>query len=281
LNDPVATQDVTYNANLPSNATAGFLSTPSTVQIFDTLGNTHDVTYTWTKSGANAWDLIVDVPKGASAGTADYSATIPFSFNNGSTGPAGTIDTISSGTGYAVDNPTTTGSAANIDVSLSFEGTSAQGVTLKFGNYSQSTGVTQFSDPNTAVSVTNFNQNGLPRGSFNSFTISSAGLVSINYSNGTNRTIAQIPIVQFFAQDQLQRISGGAFEATLSSGTPRYGLPGENGGGTISSSSLEQSNVDIATQFTNLIQAQQVYSANAKVVTTDNQLLQLTVNMVQ
>ncbi len=169
----------------------------------------------------------------------------------------------------------------SVGIALNFPGTSTQNVTLNFGDYGESNGVTQFSDPNTVVSVTNFNQDGLAQGSFNSFTISQGGLVSINYSNGTNRTIAQIPIVQFFAEDQLQRQTGGVFAATLASGTPRYNLPGQSGAGTVSSGSLEQSNVDIATQFTNLIQAQQVYSANAKVVTTDNQLLQITVNMVQ
>jgi flagellar hook protein FlgE len=279
LSNPVATSNVTYDANLPSNATTSFQSTPSTVQVFDALGNSHDLTYTWTKSGVNTWSL----EAAAASATPAYDTHLTFTFNDGTSGPAGTIASIAYGSGSAaiIDSPTTSGSAANVDVSLTFPGSSAQTVTLKFGNYDQSTGVTQFSDANTAVSVTNFNQNGLPRGSFNSFSISKGGLVSINYSNGTNRTIAQIPIVQFFAEDQLQRISGGAFEATLASGSPRYGLPGQVGAGTISSSSLEQSNVDIAAQFTNLIQSQQVYSANAKVVTTDNSLLQVTINMVQ
>ena len=280
LNNPVASTTVDYAANLPSNAAVNFTSSVSTVAIYDTLGNTHDMTYTWVKTATNDWSLNVKVKDGLGTGS-DYTATVPFVFSNGTPYTAGTVSSISAGTGYSVTAPTTSGSTAGISLSLSFAGTSAQTVALDFGTYGGSSGVTQFSDSNTSVSVTNFNQNGLPRGSYDSLSISKDGLVTINYSNGTTRTIAQIPIVQFYAEDQLQRVTGGAYQATLASGTARYSTAGTIGAGTISASSLESSNVDIATQFTTLIQTQQVYAANAKVVTATNQLLQTTINMVQ
>lgn len=274
LDNPVATSTVTYDANLPSNQTAGYTSATSTVLVYDSLGNTHDVNYTWTKdSTSNTWDLTVTCPD------ASYTATIPFTFNDGTDGSAGTIESINDGTDGS--NFSVSSSLADVSLSLSFSGTSSQAVTLDFGSYNSSTGITQFSDTNSSVSVSDFSQNGLPQGSFSSVSISSTGIVSINYSNGTTREIAEIPIVQFYAQDQLQRISGGVYEATLASGTPRYTTAGTNGAGTIDSSSLEESNVDIATEFTQLVQSQQVYSANAKVVTTDDSLLQVTINMVQ
>ena len=93
--------------------------------------------------------------------------------------------------------------------------------------------------------------------------------------------IAQIPIVQFYAQDQLQRVTGNAYEATLTSGTPRYSDAGTNGAGTIASSSLESSNVDIATEFTEMIEAQQIYSANAKTITTVDNMLNTIIQAVQ
>ena len=301
LDNPVPTSNVTYDANLPSNATAGYTSSPSTVQVYDALGNSHDVTYTWTKeAAANSWSLNVTAPDAKDSAGNPYNATIPVTFNDGTGGTTGTIASFgaysatdvpagdtnpnSQYTPPAVTPPATapaTGAAANLGISLNFSGTGTQAVSLNFGNFGESTGLTQFSDSNSTVSVTDFEQNGLARGSFNSFAISQDGLVSINYSNGTTQTIAQIPVVQFYAQDQLQRVTGGAYTSTLAAGTPRYGIAGSNGGGTISSSSLEQSNVDIATEFTDLIQAQQVYSANAKVVTTDDTLLQTTVNMIQ
>ena len=152
-------------------------------------------------------------------------------------------------------------------------------MTLNFGDYNSSTGLTQFSGTN--VTVSSFSQDGLPQGSFNSLSIDSSGNVAINYSNGSTRVIAQVPIVQFYAQDQLQRVTGNAYQATLASGTARYNAPGTNGGGAISSGSLESSNVDIATQFTDMIQAQQIYSANAKTITTVNNMLNTIINAVQ
>jgi flagellar hook protein FlgE len=293
LDNPVATTNVNYVANLPSNVTstasAPFSSSTSTVAVYDALGNTYNLQYTWTKStsATNSWDLIVDATSGASSGstTADFTTTIPFTFNDGTSGSAGTISAISptaaAGSSYTVSTPTGAGAAASVTIPLQFPGISSQNVVLNFGTYGGSTGVTQFADNNSTVTVTNFDQNGLSRGSFNNLSVDENGLVTLNYSNGTTKSIAQIPIVQFYAQDELQRVTGGALEATLASGTPRYSIAGTTGAGTLSSSSLEQSNVDIATQFTQLVQAQQVYSANAKIVTTDDSLLQTTINMVQ
>ena len=129
--------------------------------------------------------------------------------------------------------------------------------------------------------MTSFSQNGLPQGSFTNLSIDKNGFVSLNFNNGSLKTIAQVPIVQFFAQDQLQRVSGGVYQATLASGTPRVGPAGTAGAGTIVGSSLESSNVDIATQFTDMIQAQQIYSANAKTITTIDNMLNTIINTVQ
>lgn len=283
LNDPVATSTINYSANLPSSADDGFTSNASTLQIFDALGNTHAMTYTWTKDSSNNWSLVVDVAEAGGAisgGSADLSVTIPFVFNSATN--VGTIDSITSGSGYTVvDNSTAAVNAAQVQFDLDFSGlgiTGAQTVTLGFGTYDSTNGVTQFAD--TDVTVTSFSQNGLPRGSFTNLSVDENGFVSLNYNNGSLKTIAQIPIVQFYAQNQLQRISGGAYLATLASGTPRYSAPGSTGAGVITSSSLESSNVDIATQFTDMIQAQQIYSANAKTITTINNMLNTIINAV-
>jgi flagellar hook protein FlgE len=86
--------------------------------------------------------------------------------------------------------------------------------------------------------------------------------------------------VQFFAPDQLQRVSGGAFAATLASGTPRLGAANTGGAGSIVGGSLEASNVDIANQFSSMIQAQQIYSANAKTITTVDNMLNTIINTI-
>jgi flagellar hook protein FlgE len=282
FNNPVPSSKVTLNANLPSNASSNYTSPSSSVLVYDALGNTHGVNYTWTKEATtNKWDLQVTIPD------ASYTTVVPFTFNDGTSGTTGTIASLTayasstaSPSAYTI-GPAGSGKSADVTLSASFPGSTAQSIDLNFGTFGQSDGVTQFSDANSTVTVNNFSQNGLPSGSFNSVSISKDGFVSISYSNGTTRSIDQIPLVQFYAQDQLQRVTGGAYQATLESGNPRYNAPGVSGAGSISSSSLEASNVDTATELTTLIQAQQVYSANAKVVTADNQLLQTTINMVQ
>ncbi len=275
LDNPVETSTATYNANLPSNTTSTSPFPASSIEVYDALGNAHEMSFTWTNTGTNTWDLNVDVANGKSA-TSDYTATIPFTFN--SSNPVGTIGSITSGTGYTQSTPpgsaTNTTTAATVSFNLSFPGTtSAQPLTVNFGDYNSTNGVTQYSDTNDSVSVTSFSQNGIPRGSFSSLSIDQSGFVSINYDNGASKTFFQIPIVQFFAQDQLQRVTGGAYQATEQSGTARYSAPGTVGAGTIAGNSLEESNVDIATEFTQMIQAQQVYSANAKTITTVDQML--------
>lgn len=418
-NNPVAATKITYNANLPSNSAIGYTASTSTVQIYDSLGNTHDANYTWSKIGTNTWNLNVSIPDGLDASGDAYNTNIPYTFSDGTGGTtAGTIKAIgsynnsasfninsfaspptgkfmvgnvavawsdilagnvtnvtvggtstpvtvagliipaastsdlaanlastlsqltsqiaslstltatattnnvaftfssaplaiapdASGKGgettwiasswsgntttdgtisevppsnFAPSGVQTSGLSADVTIAAIFSGTTAQTLDLNFGTFNGSTGVTQFSDINTTVTISAFSQDGLPKGSFNSVEIDKNGFVSLNYSNGTNKKINQIPLAQFYAEDQLQRVAGGAFSATEGAGNARLNAPGTAGAGTLSSNSLEQSNVDISTEFTDLIKSQQVYSANAKVVTTDNQLLQTTINMIQ
>lgn len=290
-NNPIPTTKINYAANLPSNSATGFTASTSTVQVYDAFGNTHSTVYTWSKTGTNAWSLNVSIPDAKDSNGNTFTANIPFTFQSSSTTTtAGTISAISAYTAGTASTPPspytaattqTAGATADATISVTFPGGSAQSLELDFGTFNGSTGVTQFSDTNTAVTVSDFSQDGLPKGSFNSIEIDKDGFVSLNYSNGTNKKINQIPLALFYAEDKLQRVSGGAFSATEAAGNARLTIAGTSGAGTFSSSSLEQSNVDISTEFTNLIKAQQVYTANSKVVTTDNSLLQVTINMIQ
>ena len=106
-----------------------------------------------------------------------------------------------------------------------------------------------------------------------------AGDVQVNYDNGQSRTIARVPVVTFNDPNALQRQDGQAFTATIESGDPLTQDAGTNGAGGIVTSSVENSNVDIATEFTKLIVAQRAYSANTKMVTTADELLQQTLDM--
>ncbi|MGB9151804.1 MAG: flagellar hook protein FlgE [Alphaproteobacteria bacterium] len=282
LDSPVATTSSTFAANLPAGAAVGYTSTPSTVEIYDAEGQTHTMSLTWTKTGTNAWAVEVDVADGAGTNGSDYTATIPVTFNSatnvGTMAALGTAGSSGASGTYTVD-PVATDAGATIP--LTFAGEGPQSIDLNFGAYNQATGVTQFADSSGIVSVSSFQQNGLSKGSFSGIGIDANGIVSINYSNGSVREIYQIPIAMFNSPDNLQRISGGAYQATLASGTLNLYDAGTTGAGTVASSSLESSTVDIATEFTNLITSQQVYSANAKIVTTINQMLNTIIQAVQ
>jgi flagellar hook protein FlgE len=137
-------------------------------------------------------------------------------------------------------------------------------------------GLTQYADANGNVQVNQIQQDGYPAGSLQSVSISDNGRVVGNYSNGRNRDLAQIVLATFNGPDFLKRIDGGAFEATDGSGQALFG-----NGGTIVGSSLEGSNTDIADEFTKLIVTQQAYSANTKVITTSNQMVQDLLNVLR
>jgi flagellar hook protein FlgE len=111
--------------------------------------------------------------------------------------------------------------------------------------------------------------------------VADSGNISVNYSNGQSQVIAQVPVVTFAAPDALQSQNGQAYTATIDSGNPKAETAASNGAGSLVVGSVEQSNVDIAQQFSALIVAQQAYSANTKVITTASQLMQATLNMTQ
>ena len=274
LDNPVATKTVTYTANVPASAATGYSSTASTVQIYDALGNTHQTSVTWQKTGTNTW--LVDVTVAGGNGATDYKTQATVTFN--STSPAGTIASVvpiaaaSLPAGYTVC-AADTGTEAGLNFTLNFAGTGAQSLDISLGTLNAATGVTQYANASSTVSVSSISQNGLGEGSYSSIGIDTNGIVSINYTNGSTREIYQIPIAQFNSPDNLQRGTGGIYTATLASGNANLHLANTNGAGTIASSSLESSDVDIASEFTTMIQSQQVYSANAKVVSTVNSML--------
>lgn len=289
LDNPVATSQASYTANLPSGKSTGYSSAPSTIQVFDNLGNAREMSFTWSKTGAsttNTWSLSVVVSEGGGSASSNFSITIPFNFDSsGST--AGTLSAygastgagIVAGSGYTVTAPGTGSTDATVSFSLNFAGAGSQTIAVDFGEYQTATGVTQFAD--TTVSVTSFEQNGIPRGSFQSLEVDKSGFVVLNYDNGRSKTFYQIPIAQFYAADSLQRAAGGAFEKTAASGSPRLSEPGTIGAGKIVGNALEGSNVDIADEFTKMIQSQRVYSANARTISTTNAMLEEVINVIR
>ena len=181
------------------------------------------------------------------------------------------------GGGGAYSPNATSQGAAGLSFITNF-GSGNQTINLNLGTYGGTTGVTQFAG--SSYSLLGLTQDGVAPGSFSGVTTQANGNVIVNYNNGQTRTIAQIPVVTFNAPDALQSQNGQSFTATPASGTPLAEAASTNGAGNLVTGSVEGSNVDIATEFSNLIVAQQAYSSNAKVVTTANTMLQATLQMV-
>jgi len=158
-------------------------------------------------------------------------------------------------------------------------GSGAQSITINLGTFGQTNGVTQYAG--TQYDLRGLTQNGVPPGAYSSVTTQANGNIVVNYDNGQSRTIAQVPVITFNDPNQLQRQNGQAYTASAQSGTPLADAAGVNGAGTLVTQSLESSNVDIATEFSKLIVAQQAYSANTKMITSADQMLQQTINMKQ
>jgi flagellar hook protein FlgE len=282
--NPVATSNVTLSANLPATPTSGTATAAaplsSQITVYDSLGTAHTVDLNWSQNAANGWTVQIGVPDSTTGTTDAGSADVTFGALSGNAVPEGTIGqvavsgadpgTVTTG-GYIV------GKAATLQFTTNF-GSGSQTINLNLGNYGGTTGVTQYAG--TTYSLLGLTQDGVPPGSFSGVTTQANGDVVVNYNNGQSRTIAQVPLITFNNPNALQSQNGQSFTATTASGTPLAEAAGTNGAGNLVTGSVEGSNVDIATEFSHLIVAQQAYSSNAKVVTTANTMMQVTLQMV-
>jgi flagellar hook protein FlgE len=137
-------------------------------------------------------------------------------------------------------------------------------------------GVTQYADPNGTAQVNQLTQDGYSAGQLQSIAVGNSGQITGTYSNGRTLNLAQVTLANFNGANNLKAMDGGAYAATAESGPAIYNAPGK-----IIGSSLESSNVDIADEFTKLIVTQQAYSANTRVVTTSNTMIQDLLNMLR
>ena len=282
--NPVATSNVTLSANLPATPASGTATATaplsSQITVYDSLGTAHTVNLNWTQTATNAWTVQIGVPDSTTGTTDAGAADVSFGSASGNAVPSGTIGQVA----VSATDPgtvTTAGYVSGQPAALQFTtnfGSGPQTIALNLGQYGGTTGVTQYAG--TAYSLLGLTQDGVPPGSFSGVALQASGDVVVNYNNGQSRTIARVPLITFNAPDALQAQNGSSFTATLSSGTPLAESAGTNGAGNLVTGSVEGSNVDIATEFSHLIIAQQAYSSNAKVVTTGSQMLQTTLQMI-
>ena len=271
--NPVPTENVNLSANLPADSTTKPVN--AQIKIYDSLGRLHDVDMTWTNKGVNEWSLSMSIPDDTTGGT----RSVDVSFGTTATPPvdAGTVGSFANASGLSVVNaPPVVGDPATIQFTADF-GQGPQTVNLKLGDYGQASGLTQYSGQE--YTLRDISQDGVPLGSFSTVSLSDTGDLTVNYDNGQSRTIGRVPIVTFADPDKLQKVDGQAYLRTNDSGEARVNDASSNGSGKIVTSSLEGSNVDLASEFSKLILAQRAYSANTKIVTVSDELLQDTLNM--
>jgi flagellar hook protein FlgE len=193
--------------------------------------------------------------------------------------PDGTLAQFYGGTGTLTGTAPTAGAVSPATVTFQADfGQGLQTMTLNLGSFGVSGGLTQFAG-GTGLSVNSFEQDGIAIGAFSSVSTQRNGDVRINYDNGQSRIVARVPVTVFKDADKLEHLDGQAFLRTTESGEARVVEAGEDGAGLFSTRAVERSNVDIATEFSKLILAQRAYSANTKIVTTVDELLQETLNM--
>jgi len=261
--------EITSNLNATANVGDGY---STTVTVYDSLGASHNVTVTYTKTDTNTWDYSVSIPLADITPAAGTTPPDPVVLATGSL--------VFDGNGNLTSPTAASGS---IPISTATFGTMADGANdLAFSwNLYDKNGnsfLTQMASGNSTASI---QQDGSGSGTLVKFGIGSDGTITGSFSNGKTAVVGQIALASFADEQGLSHVGQNDFEPTLASGQATVGAPGTGGLGSISGGALEQSNVDIATEFASLIIAQRGYEANARVVTTFDQVAQDTINLKQ
>jgi len=228
------------------------------VQVFDALGGVHTVTLAALRKAPNQWNVEIfadppgDVTSGLSGTGQIASGQIQF---NGD----GTLNV--AGTTSALLNPITVNWTG---------GASVGSLTFDLGSDGLSDGMTQFAGDSTIISSL---VNGATFGNVVGVSIDKSGIVSALFSNGLSKKVFQLPLSTFQNPDGLTRRQGNTYTVSDQSGSLNIKLAGVGGAGFIAPQTLEASTVDLASEFTNLIKVQRAFSANTKIITTVDQML--------
>jgi len=258
---PVPTSRFSFDLNLNASAAAG--PPPDTfssaIEVFDSLGQSHVVTVTFTKSAtANAWDYAVSFPASdVTSPVAPVTGTLTFN-----------------SAGQMVDPP-----AAGPFPALNVTGLAngASDLLLNWQLYNgQTPRLTQYSQP-SAVSANQ--QDGAATAQLVRVGIGNGGVVLAQFSNGVQSAVGQLAMASIRNPESLLAVGNNSYALSARSALPAVGVPGTGGRGNVAGGAIEHSTVDIAREFTNLIVLQRGYQANAKVITTVDELSQETINL--
>ncbi len=238
-----ASENVSYQANLDAGAAAA-TAVDTSCYVYDSLGTQHRVDITFTKTATdNQWTWAADSPD-ADPGVPGSTGTLIFDANGQITTPTFDLSVTLLASGGAT-NP--------IDATLSVAG------------------VTQLAGASTVQAVS---QDGLPMGTLQSFTIDDQGIITGTFTNGMFRTLGQLALARFANPAGLSKVGDSMWKTSVASGPAAVVWPSTADAGTLASGYLEMSNVDLASEFANLIVTQRGFQANSRVITTADEMLQ-------
>jgi flagellar hook protein FlgE len=257
------TSNVSLDLNLPATALVGDTEA-LTVRVYDSLGVAHNVNLEWQKTIASApgvlstWELSVTNITIASTGAASTTLAYPVLIDTIEFGGNGTPSTMLPIPLTILAGEWTTGA---IPSTIAFD----------LGTVGAVDGVTQFA---SGYSLNYVNVDGSGFGRFQSLEITDEGLVSALFDNGGRRAIYRLPIATFANPNAMSSVSGNAWSETSESGDPFLVEAGQGAAGLYSPSTLEASTVDLGHEFTNMIITQRAFSANTRVITTADEMLE-------
>jgi flagellar hook protein FlgE len=254
-NAPFATDEFSMGINLDAGAATNDTYTTS-VTVYDSLGNPIPLTMTFTKNAtARQWDVDASIPTSAGSGAAVSVATVTFDADGdliGTTDPTVTLTLTNGAT-----------SPQTFDWDL-YESSSTNG------------NLTGYSGTSATSSQT---QTGYASGTLQGVSVDESGVFTGLYSNGAMIPFAQIALADFASYSGLGKMGSNLYLATINSGQPTIGVPGSSSLGSVSPSSLEMSNVDLSTEFVQMITTQRAFQASSKVITTSDEILAELINI--
>jgi flagellar hook protein FlgE len=238
------------------------------LQVFDSQGVSHTLAGTFVRRDAgNVWDLVVGSVSGGQLVNGRVNG-IKF-LADGSYGGL---------TPVAAPDGSMTTDRSEIKVTYPNDPTNINTIALNLGTIGGFNGVSQFGGASTVAPST---QDGYAPGWLSSLSVDSQGVLEGVFTNGVRQDIAAINIATFQNPSGLQSVGGNYYATSTNSGEPIQTMAQSGGAGTIQGGSLEKSNVDTASEFVNLIQAQNGYQANARTIKVANDMLTQLNNLIQ
>jgi len=260
-----ASTSFSTTTNLQAGSAAGTtFSTP--LSVVDSLGETQTLSITYTAGATpNNWNYTITLPASATGAAAPTTIT------------SGTMTFNSSGQLESTTPAETAGTISGINITGLADGAAPMNLTWNLNNAAGTPIITQ-QDSASATSATDVN--GYGSGTLIGFSVLPNGTVEGAFSNNQTLALGQVAVAGFANPEGLSQSNNGDLQATAASGAAVVGQAGVGGNGTITGSAVEESNVDLSTEFSNMIVAQQSYEANAKALTTLDQVSQATLQLI-